>query len=66
MGADEMDGYEDDEEKRGLVYRSDESDDLKRAIQQPYDEAHQAPKRQKSERKESKKKTKLNKMATDM
>ena len=32
MGADEIDGYEDDEEKRGLVYRSDESDDLKRAI----------------------------------
>ena len=32
MAADEVDGYEDDEEKRGLVYRSDESDDLKMGI----------------------------------
>jgi len=66
MGADEVDGYEDDEEKRGLVYRSDESDDLKQAIEPPYAEEKQVPKRQKSERKENKKKSKLNKMATDM
>ena len=63
MDADEVDGYEDDEEKRGLVYRSDESDDLKRAIDPTYGEDKQVPKRQKSERKESKKKSKLNKMA---
>ena len=62
MAADEVDGYEDDEEKRGLVYRSDESDDLKRAIEAPYGEEKQVAKRQKSERKESKKKSK-NKMA---
>ena len=66
MGADEVDGYEDDEEKRGLVYRSDESEDLKRAIEPPYGEEKQVAKRQKSERKESKKKSKLNKMAADM
>ena len=63
LGADEVDGYGDDEEKRGLVYRSDESDDLKRAIDPTYGEEKQVPKRQKSERKESKKKSKLNKMA---
>ena len=28
MGNDEGDGYEDDEEKKGLIYRSDESDRL--------------------------------------
>ena len=52
LGADEVDGYEDDEEKRGLMYRSDDSNDKRR---------HRTPnegsqgKRTKSDRKDIKK-----------
>ena len=66
MAADEVDGYEDDEEKRGLIYRSDESDDLKMAIQPTYHDDDEKHRRQKSERKDGKKKSKLQKMAKDI
>ena len=52
LGADEIDGYEDDEEKRGLMYRSDDSSD-KRRKKTP--NKGSLPKRTKSERKELKK-----------
>ena len=65
MGADEIDGYEDDEERQGLMYRSDESDNAKRRGKTPND-GNRIPKRSKSDRKEMKKKHKLHQMAENM
>ena len=64
-GGGETNGYEDDEENRGLMYRSDESEEIKHQRNRELYEGNQ--KRSKPEHGENKKKTKTPfKMAKEM
>ena len=66
MGAGETNGYEDDEENRGLMYRSDESEEIKHQRKRDLYEGNQNMKRNKLEHTGTKNKTKLSKMAKEM